>query len=114
MANDFKFGNIETPPGIENYGAGPQGLILLLNNLLKIIIFVGGLIALVNLITSAIQYIGSSGNPKNTEQASSRIWMSLLGLLVIAASIGVAALIGFIFFGSSTAILSPTIKGPGQ
>jgi len=36
----------------------------------------------------------------------------MLGLLLIAASTVAAAVIGLIFFGSATAIISPTIYGP--
>lgn len=110
---DFEFGDILAPPGIEKYGAqDPTGLLILLNNLLKIMIFAGGLFFLINMVISGIQYVGSSGNPDTTKQASFRIWMSLLGILVIAASIGLAALVGLIFFGDSNAILSPTIPEP--
>jgi hypothetical protein len=111
----FKFGNIEAPPGVQTYGGqDPSGLIALLNNVLKIAVVVGGLFTLVNLIISGIQYIGSSGEPKLIQQASSRIWISLLGLVVIVGSIALAALIGQIFFGNSSAIISPTIpQAPG-
>ena len=110
-AQDF-FGNIEAPQGIEEYGSnGTTGLILLLNNILKIAIYLGAVITLFNFIVAGIQYIGSSGKPELAKNASSKIWMSVLGLTIIAGSIAISALIGFIFFGDSTAILNPQIPG---
>ena len=107
------FGQASPPPGIEKYSSGNVlGLTLLLNNILKLSIFAAGLYTLVNLIISGIQYIGSSGNPEMIKQASSRIWLSLLGLVIVAGSLALAAVIGLIFFNDPTAILSPTIPTP--
>lgn len=101
------------PPGVEKYSSGNiEGLTLLLNNILKLSIFAAGLYTLINLIISGIQYIGSSGNPEIIKQASSRIWLSLLGLVIVAGSLVLAAVIGLIFFKDATAILSPTIPTP--
>lgn len=110
------FGKPVPPQGIDQY-SGPDGdisgLILLLNNLLKVIIFAAGIFALINFLISAIQYVGSSGNPELLKQASSRIWISLLGLVIIAGSIVLAAVIGLLFYGDATAILIPTFLTPG-
>ncbi len=107
------FGQAFPPPGIEKYSSGDVlGLTLLLNNILKLSIFAAGLYTLINLIISGIQYIGSSGNPEMIKQASSRIWLSLLGLVIVAGSLVLAAVIGLIFFNDPSAILSPTIPTP--
>jgi len=111
LAQDFKFGSIAAPLGVTQYGDSQQGLILLLNNILKIIIFASGLVAMVNFLVSGIQLIGSSGNPDYVKQASNRIWYSLLGLLIVAGSLAVAAVIGLIFFGDAKAIIIPTFPG---
>jgi len=106
----FDFGTLETPPGIDQYGADPSsGLILFFNNILKIAIVGGVLFSLTNIVIAGIQYIGSSGNPEIMKKASSRIWFSLLGLVIIAGSISLAAVIGLIFFGQANAILVPKL-----
>ncbi|MEA3354931.1 MAG: hypothetical protein U9Q63_00385 [Patescibacteria group bacterium] len=106
------FGNIGAPAGVEKYGSqDTTGLILFFNNILKITIWVGAILTLFNFIVAGIQYIGSSGKPELAKKASSKIWMSVLGLAIIASSIALAALIGLIFFGDSTAILNPKIPG---
>jgi len=110
---DF-FGGFSPPPGIDKYSAtgDPAKLIFFLSNLLKIIIYAGGLFALINLFISGIQYLGSSGNPEMIKQASARIWTSLLGLVIIASSLILAAVIGLIFFGDASLIIKPVIPGP--
>ena len=104
--------SIDVPEGITAYGPDPQGLIKLFNNILKVAIFGSLIFALINFLVSAIQYIGSSGNPELLKQASSRIWMSLLGLVVAAGSLVIAGILGLIFFGNPGAIINPTIYGP--
>ncbi len=107
------FGEYEAPQGPLDYQTGDiTGLTFFFNNFLKVIIVGGGLFTLINLVISGIQYIGSSGNPEAVKQLSSRIWLSTLGILIIGGSIAVAALIGFIFYGDSTIILSPEIPAP--
>lgn len=106
------FGTFTPPPGIDKYTQGVSSITTLLSNILRLTIFVAGLYTLINLIISGIQYIGSSGNPELLKQASSRIWISLLGMIIIAASLILAAVIGIIFFGSPTAIIQPQIPNP--
>ena len=112
---DFFGDAFAPPPGIEKYGGitgKPEGLIFFLSFILKIIIYGGGLFALINLLVSGIQYLGSSGNPEIIKQASARIWMSLLGLVIIAGSLILAAIIGLVFFNDASLIIKPVIPGP--
>lgn len=118
---DFKnvFGPAEPspPPGVAAYtpGIGQEsisGLTFLFSNILKVVIFIAGLYSLINLLTAGILYIGSNGSPETIKLASSRIWMSLLGLIIVTGSIALAAIIGLIFFNDATAILLPTILTP--
>lgn len=108
------FGKFSPPQGIDKYSptGDPANLIFFLSNLLKIIIYAGGLFALINLFISGIQYLGSSGNPEMIKQASTRIWMSLLGLVIIAGSLILAAIFGLVFFGDASLIIKPVIPGP--
>ena len=106
------FGQITEPPGVSEYGGDTaQGLIMLLNNILKIIIYAGGIYAIFNLIAVGIEYIGSAGNPDAIKKSTQKIWMTLLGLTVIASSLLLAALFGFILFGDASAIINPQLPG---
>ena len=103
----------DPPQPAQAYGPDVTGFIKLANNLLKTAIYGSLLFALVNFLVSAIQYLGSSGNPEIIKQASSRIWMSLLGLVVAGSSLIIAGLLGLILFGDPSYIINPTIYGPG-
>ncbi|MBI3385035.1 hypothetical protein HY030_02480 [Candidatus Gottesmanbacteria bacterium] len=107
------FGTIKTPY-LGNYAKGDegQGLILLLNNTLKLLFVVGGIIMVFNLVFAAFQFLNSGGDPKNIETAWNKIWHSLIGLLIIVASFLIASIAGIIFFGDPTAILKPKIYSP--
>jgi hypothetical protein len=111
---DFFGTSTSRPPNVEAFGApfGPEGLIWFANNLMRVAIYGSLLVALINIVISGIQYIGSSGNPEILKTASSRIWISVLGLIVAGASLVIAGVLGLIFFGNATAIISPTIYGP--
>lgn len=109
-------GKITNPyPG--QYGLGPEsgqfGLITFLNNILRLVFVVAGLYALLNLIIAGYSFMSAGGDPKAVEKAWAKIWQSLIGLLIIVASFLLAALFGWLLFGNASAILTPTIYGPG-
>lgn len=108
-------GKVVPPPGVNVYGEIQKGgLVNFLNNLLKLLIVVAGLYALINLIFAGYQFISAGGDPKNVEKAWSKIWQSLLGLFIVAASFALAGIIGWLIFGDPGAILAPRIYGPGE
>lgn len=106
------FGTFEPPQNVAAYSADTAGLINLLSNILKLSVVAAGVFGLINLVTSGIQWAGAAGNPEMIKQASSRIWMSLLGLVIVAGAFVLAGVIGLLFFGSATAIINPVIFGP--
>lgn len=100
------------PLSASTYGPDVQGIILLVNNLFKVAIYGSMAFALVNFLISGVQYIGSAGSPELVKAASSRIWISILGLIVAGGSLVLAGLLGLIFFGNPLALINPTIYGP--
>lgn len=115
---DDIFGKI-TLPGIFKYGeltAPPEkggGLIFFLNNLIKLLIVVGGLFAFFNIIFAGYGFMSAGDDPKKMAAAWAKIWQSLLGLLFVAGSLVLAAIFGWLLFGNAAAILQPRIYGPG-
>lgn len=98
-------------PGYAGSAQG-QGLITLLNNILRTMVALAGVWALINLITAGYGFMSAEGNPEKMTQAWSKIWQTLLGLLIVAGSYGLAALFGYLIYQDATAILSPKIYGP--
>lgn len=110
---DF-FGTVNIPPGVNKYGGfgEDQGILLFANNILKLVIVGAGLFAFANIIIAGYGFLSAGGDPKKVGESASRIWQSLIGLLLVAGSFVLAAIFGQLIFGDWTAILSPKIYGP--
>lgn len=110
------FGDITPPPGVKKYidiGEGEiPGLLIFLNNLVKFMIVIAGLYAFINIILAGYGFMSAGNDPKKIEAASSKIWQSLVGLLIIAGAFVLAAIFGQILFGDPRAILEPKIYVP--
>jgi hypothetical protein len=110
---DKIFGPITSPTNV-NYNLGDlTKMSVLLNNILKLLIVIGGLYALVNIVLAGYQFIGAVNDPKKIEAAWAKIWQSVIGLLIIVASFALGALLSKILFGNATVIFNPKIIGPG-
>ncbi|MBP9670680.1 hypothetical protein KBD75_04750, partial [Candidatus Woesebacteria bacterium] len=79
-----------------------------------IIFAAAGLFAFFNLMIAGFSYISSAGDEKKIMAATQSINMSLMGLVVMVGAAAVTGIVSYLLFGSATAILSPTIKGPGS
>ncbi len=98
-----------TLPGGSGGGAG---LVVLLNNLLRLVFVVAGIYAFIRIVLAGVSFIHAGGDAKKIETAWNSIWQSLLGVVIVIASIAIAALMGLLLFGDATAILNPQVYGP--
>ncbi len=112
MANTDIIGTVTNPLPRAYQGVTSGGLILFLTNILRLVFVAAGIFAFVNLIIAGYQYMSAGGDAKALEHAWSRIWQSLLGLILIVGSFALAALLGYVLFGDAGFILSPKIYGP--
>lgn len=102
-----------TNPLLKPYGdIASGGLILFFSNILKLVFVGAGVFALFNLVVAGFQYMNSAGDTKLLAAAWNRIWLSLLGLIIIVGSFALAALFGYLIFGDATFILQPKVYGP--
>ncbi len=108
------FGGINNPLPSTSYGSVNTGLPLFISNVIKVIFAAAGLFAFFNLMFAGFTYITSNGDQKKIEQAISSINMSLLGLVVMVAAAAITGVVSYLLFGSATAILQPSITGPGS
>ncbi len=110
-------GKITPPAVIKNFTPGdpgsPEGLVILFNNILRLLIVVAGIYALLNFILAGYAFMSAGGDPKKIDTAWNKIWQSMVGLLLIAVSFALAALLGKLLFNNAGAILNPKIYGPG-
>ena len=115
-ADDF-FGQIDNPLA-DSYGdvaagSGGGGIIGFISNLIRLVTIAAGIWTFINTVIAGLTYITSAGDPEKTASAWRKINMSLIGLAIIVSSFALAAIIGLVLFGDSTAILQPKITGPG-
>ena len=104
------FGNIKAPITNQYFtDANGGGLFLFLSNLFKLAATIGGIVMLIQLILAGFMYLSSEGDPKKSVQAWTKIWQSIVGLLVIAAAFIIAGLVEK-FTGIK--ILNPEVYGP--
>ncbi len=104
------FGQIKPPSFIAE---NPSGLVTLFNNLLRLLIIGGGIYALINFIIAGYSFMSANNDPKKIDLAWAKIWQSMVGLLIIAVSFVIAALIGKLLFGNTKALFEINIYGPG-
>jgi len=101
------FGNVAPPPGVNKYTSPTQ----FISNIVKLLIVGAGIFALFNLVTAGYAFISAGGDPKKIADAWAKIWQTLLGLLIAAGSIVLAAIFGRLIFGNANALLQIQIFG---
>jgi len=113
------FGTVKNPfANIGGYGNDPGGatdfgLIVFLNNILRLFIVVAGIYAFIQILLAGMLFISAGGDAKQISSAWNKIWQAGLGLVIVASSFVLAAIFGWIIFGDPSAILSPKLYGPG-
>jgi hypothetical protein len=115
-----QIGNITSPFNVIN-AANPlkqstngSGLVAILNALFKMSIVLASVYVLFNLVFAGYGFISAGGDPKAIQKAGDRIWQSLMGLLIVAGSLVIAAIIGFLVFGAAgwDMLISPQVFAP--
>ena len=94
------FGKVTTPPWLAAFGGGSvSGIAILINIVLRTLIVFAGIYVVLNLILAGYGFISAGGDPKRIQDATAKIWQSLLGLVVAAGAFLIAAIIGEILYG---------------
>ena len=113
MADNI-LGNIEAPIADNPYfkAENGDGLFILLNNVFKLAGAIAGIFFVVQIILAGYGFLSASGDPKKAEAAFTKIWQSLIGLLIVSGAFVLASFIGKIL--GLNDILNPTISGPSS
>lgn len=104
---DDVVGTINVPTGIPSQVGQVSSFISVI---VRAFVIVAGLFTLWQFLSGGFTYITSGGDKSKISEASNRITMSILGLVVVAASFVLIALISRLLFGSFTAILIPKFQ----
>ena len=100
-------GTITLPTGIQS-DVSQTGSFL--TAIIRFFIIVAGLFSLWQFLIGGFTYISSGSDKTKVQEAGNKITMSLIGLVVIAASFVIIAIISQLLFGDFTAILIPKFK----
>jgi hypothetical protein len=109
-------GTVQPPAAVGNFGDGTvQGGAVgaLLNTFFNVLLVGAGVYALFNLILAGYSFLSAGDEPKNIENAWAKIYQSVIGLLIAAGSLVLAAIFGQIIFGDPTFLINPVITRPG-
>lgn len=106
-------GKVTVPGFLRGRGLFEGGLTSFISNLIVLMSIAAGLWALINLILAGLRFISVGGDPKSVGEAWNKIYNSLIGLVVIAVSYVLIAIVSAILFSDPFYILRPKICGPG-
>jgi len=111
----FDFGTIDKPPGVDNFdtpGGAPDqiGVLNFFSALLQVATVIAGLYVLLNFILAGYEYITSGGDTGAHAKVRQSLTNSVIGLIIIAVSYTLVALLGLILFGSADFFLNPDLS----
>ena len=105
-------GTIEIPSFFKYKNLAGGGLALFLTNIIRFLIIIAGIWALLNIILAGYQFISGGNDSKAISGAWAKIYQSILGLMIIAASVMLTSVISLVIFGDPSYILSIVVYGP--
>jgi hypothetical protein len=110
------FGEIKAPQGVAAYDAhapaGSIGIIAFVSTLLRTATVVAGVFILFNFIMAGFSMVTGGGKSEAYSNATQKMTMSIIGIIVMVASYIIVGIISLIVFGDPKYILEPTICGP--
>lgn len=103
------FGTITNPT---KYGSTQgEGLFKFISVLFQLGGVIAGLFFAFNIISAGYMYLSANGDAKKTEQAWTKIWQSILGMVIVASAFVLTSAIGDLI---GINVLKPIIKGPSD
>ena len=106
------FGEVSPPPGLDLGSGGVEDIPILVTILLRTLIVIAGVYSVINFILAGFAYISAGGDSKRIQDATAKIWQTVLGLVVAAGAFVIAGVIGSILFGDPGALLDIKIFVP--
>lgn len=106
------FGTVSPPISTGVFSGGTEGLGTLLSIIFKTAAVGAGIYSVFNFILAGYQFISGSGDPKRIELATSKIWQSVIGLIIVTGAVALGALVSLLVFGDATYILQLKIFTP--
>jgi len=99
------WGTVNPPPGVSGYGGDISGLRLFVNVLVNTVIVFAGVFTFINFIIAGYSFLSAGGKPEKIANAWSKIWLSMVGLLITAGAFVLAGILGLLLFGDAAALV---------
>ena len=108
------FGTIQAPPGVDKWqeevGEGNIGIFLFISQIIKLVTIAAGIWTMFNFILAGWIYLTAGGDSSASEKVSTKMTNSVIGLVIVALSYSIAALLGLLIFGDADFFLNPTLQ----
>lgn len=103
-------GTVKRPDALGRLRTIEQGGIGQLISLFVTTLITGaGIYALFNFVLAGYAFINAGDDPQKVAGAWSRIYQTIIGLVVAAGALVITAIVSKLFFGTYTYLLSPSI-----
>ena len=99
------WGTVNAPPGVTSYGRDLGGIGLFMSIIVKSAIAFAGVYAFINLLLAGYSFLSAGGNPEKIAQSWSKIYLTMIGLLVAVGSFVLAGILGKLLFGDFYALV---------
>ncbi|KKS93148.1 MAG: hypothetical protein UW68_C0021G0021 [Candidatus Collierbacteria bacterium GW2011_GWB1_44_6] len=100
-------GTIDVPAGVP---AAVSGTTDIISAVVRFLVVIAGIFALWQFLSGGLQFITSGGDKGKLTEAQNKIQMSIVGLVIIAASFIIIAIVSQVLFGDFKAILAPKLQ----
>lgn len=91
------FGQITPPEAVAKLAPGDTsggGIFVLLSRIFTLVGVVAGIFFVIQILLAGFAYISASGDQKKTEAAWSKIYQSIIGLVIVSSAFVLTAVIG--------------------
>ena len=115
-----QLGKVQPPDAIRKFGlltaiqtgqARGNGLILFISSLINLFVIICGMWSMFNFLFAGYTLISSQSDAKAMSTVRESLTMTAIGIAIIAGSYMLAGLIGLIFFGDASFLITPKITG---
>lgn len=106
------FGTVNPPIATGIFSNGPEGFGILMSIVVKTAAVFAGVYTIFNFITAGYAYISGAGDPKQISYATSKIWQSIIGLIIVVGAVALGSLVSLLVFGDARYILQLRIFTP--
>jgi hypothetical protein len=83
--------------GVNPNKQGINAVFPLLGNIISILLFASGVLALVMILVGAFQYVTSAGNPQNVAQAKRTLTFAIVGLAIVILALVIVNFVRGVF-----------------